>query len=280
MNEEFDTIHDYPREGLHGFFDFRWACPSDGIANGLNKQSRDAQAKTKEYLRKISQIKTGYLQKEIQTEERLLIELNTKIQARKRVLQQEQAKLKASGLGAFCQGAANKRRIAERNFKEAQRLLGEAKKDVERQTQNKKDRLTELRKLNNAKRKELAVIEQKITQVKKDFQRLRQAEILKKKAQEMALQKQAMLAKKKAQEMVLERQAMLAKKAEAVKKARQEVERKTQKVMQARKQASEVTPPKVKKTGSNNMLWIGLLGVGAVLYATNKKGKKPKKVTA
>lgn len=194
MTEEFDTIGDNRHTGLHGWFDFKWACPSNGIADGLNNQSATAEAQTKEYLAKVQTIKTGYLQSEIQTEEKLLVELDKKIVEKRTLLEQEQAKLKARGLGAFCQGAVTKRRNAERRLKEAQRLLGEAKKDVDRQTQNKKDRLTELRKLNDAKRKEIAVLDEKIAKSKQELAQLRQAEILKKQAQEMALQKQTMLA--------------------------------------------------------------------------------------
>lgn len=125
MNEEFDTINSYPAYALRGWFD--GFCPSNGIANDLNRKAQGVWAQKKEWDSKYNALKNGKQAIEWEALKKEVRRLEEEIKAEQIKLNQEKGISEALGLGAWCNGAVSKRKKAEESLRNAEKSLGQIK---------------------------------------------------------------------------------------------------------------------------------------------------------
>ncbi|SED21808.1 hypothetical protein SAMN04489761_4660 [Tenacibaculum sp. MAR_2009_124] len=112
---------------LSGWFD-SW-CPSNGVADGLENQARNARAEKGQWDKKIEALKKGNRAREWADAKKKIQELETQIEKLILELQKDEGIIDALGigLGAWCNGAVARRKRAETALRDAERALGQAK---------------------------------------------------------------------------------------------------------------------------------------------------------
>ncbi len=113
---------------LNGWFD--GFCPSNGIADSLNKKAKGVWAQEAEVQNKLNALKNGAQAAEWENLKSVVRELDDQIKDLKNDLEKENAIAAAigvdmTGLGAWCNGAVSKRKKAEESLREAEKALGE-----------------------------------------------------------------------------------------------------------------------------------------------------------
>ncbi|MGG8495953.1 LPXTG cell wall anchor domain-containing protein [Tenacibaculum sp. TC6] len=112
---------------LAGWFD--GFCPSNGIADDLERKARDINAQKAEWDKKYKALETGARAAEWAELKKDIIELEDKVEKLTLELQKEQGIIDALGigLGAWCNGAVTRRRNAENALRQAEQALGQIK---------------------------------------------------------------------------------------------------------------------------------------------------------
>ncbi|TDQ22757.1 hypothetical protein [Tenacibaculum caenipelagi] len=172
MNIEFNTDGNVRRPvyyGLNGWFD--GFCPSNGIADKLNKQARSALAEKAEWDARLTELENGQQASEWASLKQEVARLENLIQKENQELQKENAIAEALGigLGAWCKGAVAKRQKAETALKDAQSALGTVKgayETLERQQKEGIARASEVIESSNATleslKQQVATVKEKI----------------------------------------------------------------------------------------------------------------------
>ncbi|MFL0083686.1 hypothetical protein V2647_06825 [Tenacibaculum maritimum] len=103
-------------------------CPSNGIADRLNKQSAGVRAQKLEYDKKLNALKNGEQAAEWENLKKQVKKLDDELKDLNRNLEKERAIASAigatSGLGAWCNGAVSRRKKAEASLRDAEKALG------------------------------------------------------------------------------------------------------------------------------------------------------------
>lgn len=122
MNYQFDS----PTH-LAGWFD--GLCPSNGIADDLERKARDINAQKAELDKKYKALEIGDRAAEWAELKKDIIELEDKVEKLTLELKKEQGIIDALGigLGAWCNGAVSRRRNAENALRQAEQALGQIK---------------------------------------------------------------------------------------------------------------------------------------------------------
>jgi len=115
---------------LNGWFD--GLCPSNGIADKMNKKAKGVWAQQEEYKKKLNSLKNGAQAAEWENLKKQVRKLDDDLKNYQRDLEKELAIASAigvdtTGLGAWCNGAVSKRKKAEASLREAEKALGEVK---------------------------------------------------------------------------------------------------------------------------------------------------------
>jgi len=187
---EFNTSGDVNRPqnyGLNGWFS--GFCPSNGIADRLNKQAKSVLAEKTEWEKKYAALENGQQASEWVSLKEEVARLEKLIQQEKQALQQEQGIAEALGLGAFCNGAVSRRKKAEAALRDAENALGTVKgayETLERQQKEGIARASEVIETNNqtleALKQQVAAVKQKVA----NYKAQRDAEKAAKEAQAVA----------------------------------------------------------------------------------------------
>lgn len=171
MNEEFDTINNAPAYALRGWFS--GFCPSNGIADKLNRQAESAWAQKREWDNKYNQLKNGRQAIEWEALKNEVRRLDRELKAEQKKLNQEKDISQALGLGAWCNGAVSKREKAEESLRHAEKAVGEIKgafQMLERQQsegiRNANQVIAENKKKINTIKKEIILVHRKIEDYK------------------------------------------------------------------------------------------------------------------
>ena len=184
---EFDTSGDVSQYGLNGWFDS--FCPSNGIADSLNKKTKSVLAEKAEWDKKYNALKNGQQASEWASLKKEIARLEQLIQKEKLALQQEQGIADALGLGAWCNGAVSRRKKAEAALRDAEKALGTIKgayQTLEKQQTEGIARASEVieenQKTLESLKKQIAAVKQKVA----DYKAKRDAEKIAKEAQAKA----------------------------------------------------------------------------------------------
>lgn len=164
MNEEFDTINSYSAYALGGWFD--GFCPSNGIADNLNRQAQGVWAQKKEWDKKYNALKNGKQAIEWEVLKKEVRRLENEIKSEQIKLNQEKGISEALGLGAWCNGAVSKRKKAEASLRSAEKSLGEIKGAFQTLERQQTQGIREANKV-------IAENQQKVTAIKKEIIRIR-----------------------------------------------------------------------------------------------------------
>lgn len=171
MNEEFDTINTHRPYGLNGWFD--GFCPSNGIADRLNRQAKGVWGQKSEWDKKYKALKNGKQAAEWESLKQEVRRLEDEIKTEQQQLAQETGIADALGLGAWCNGAVSKRKKAEESLRSAEKSLGHIKgafQTLEKQQTEGIKEANEVIAENQQKiaviKKEIAVVKQKIANYK------------------------------------------------------------------------------------------------------------------
>lgn len=156
------------KSSLNGWFD--GFCPSNGIADGLERQANNKRVEFNNTKKDLERLKNGKLQQDWENEKKQVRILEAKVLKLQRDLKQEIAISKALGLGAWCNGAVARRNRAQHNLNniiaDINRVRGEIKILKKQQTEG----LNEARKTHAQKQKEIADLSAEINRVKKKIQ--------------------------------------------------------------------------------------------------------------
>lgn len=188
---QFDN-NTYTAESLGGWFS--GFCPSNGIADRLNRQSRDADKQRKEFERKLENLKNAPAQHEIQQYETMKKQKEKELSRVKKELEQITQIAEVQGLGAWCNGAVKRRESAERKLKESQEQLGEAKERYNNLVNRHKNYLPRLRKIVDDIQNEINEVLSEIKKVKQRIEDKKKAELLKQQAEQMRINKEKLQA--------------------------------------------------------------------------------------
>lgn len=131
MNIEFNTGNDFRQQppALNGWFS--GFCPSNGIADRLNKQTHSALVEKKRWDSAYARLANGEEASEWADAKREILHTEKIIEEEKLKLKQEQEISIGLGLGAWCNGAVSKRKKAEASLRAAENALGTIKGSYE-----------------------------------------------------------------------------------------------------------------------------------------------------
>lgn len=172
---------------LGGWFD--GFCPSNGIADNLNRKAKSVWAKHVNAEKKLEELKRGPQANEWQAQKAILAKLEKEIKKEQLVLNQEKAIAEAlgiQGLGAWCNGAVSRRRRAEVSLRNAEKALGEAKGAFEILERQQKEGLYNVGRSITKSKKTLNVLKSKIQDIKNKVARYKSERIKERKQKELA----------------------------------------------------------------------------------------------
>lgn len=157
--------------GLAGWFD--GFCPSNGIADDLNRKRAGVVKQTEEWQAKYDALENGTQASEWADLKQEVARLEEIVKEEKRKLGQEKGVADALGLGAWCNGAVSKRKKAETALRDAENALGQIKGAYEtlenQQTEGIKEAnrvIVDYKKVIETIQKETEVVKQKIAKYK------------------------------------------------------------------------------------------------------------------
>lgn len=150
---------------LGGWFD--GFCPSNGIADSLNKKAKGVWAQEAEYKKKLEALKNGAQAAEWESLKGEVRKLDDELKNLQRDLEKELAIASAigvdmTGLGAWCNGAVSRRKKAEASLREAEKALGEVKGAMQTLQQQQTQGIKEASAVIKENQQKIEVIKNKI----------------------------------------------------------------------------------------------------------------------
>ncbi|MDB0601343.1 hypothetical protein PL373_09315 [Tenacibaculum maritimum] len=154
---------------LNGWFN--GFCPSNGIADSLNRKSKGVWAQHAETKKKLEALKNGAQAAEWESLKGQVRKIGDELKNLMRDLEQEKAIASAigvdtTGLGAWCNGAVSKRKKAEASLREAEKALGEVNGAIKTLEQQQTQGIKEASVVIKENQQKIEVIKKAITAIK------------------------------------------------------------------------------------------------------------------
>lgn len=165
---------------------FSGFCPSNGIADRLNKKAKSILAEKSEWDKKYTDLENGRQAIEWADLKKEVARLEKLIQDEKLKLQQEQGIADSLGLGAWCNGAVSRRKKAEAALSAAVKALGTIKGSYQTLERQQKEGIAKASEVIESSTKTLESLIQQVQSVKQkiaEYKAQRDAEKIAKEAQ-------------------------------------------------------------------------------------------------